>query len=147
MLLLLLLSLRLHTGAVSGCLSLSGHVTQQQTCGNCSDAVRLKASPEPQRKQQKQTLEQPQNVDTNPCICQADLDLLKTALSLGAETCHHTTYCSGERARQMGLTLVSGVTPADLLQRPWWRFRGAQHTRCCSESGGGARRSQSRSQS
>lgn len=45
------------------------------------------------RKQQKNTLEQPQNVDTNPCICQADLDLLKTALSLTTENCHHTTSC------------------------------------------------------
>ncbi len=57
--------------------SLSGHVTQRQTCGNCSDAVKPKASLEPQRKQQKQTLEQPQSVDTNLCICQADLDLFK----------------------------------------------------------------------
>lgn len=95
--------------------SLSGHVTQQQTCGNCSDAVKLKASPEPQKKQQKETWEQPQNVDKNLCICQADLVLLKTALSLTVEICHHTTYCFIRDRKAVGFDIVKFSSPLQML--------------------------------
>lgn len=67
---------------------LPGHVTQQQTCGNCSEAVKLKASPESQRKQVKKTHEQPQSVDTHPCICQVDLDSLSIRSHLGKLSPH-----------------------------------------------------------
>lgn len=107
---------RLALISLSSCLSraLCGHVTQQQTCGNCSDAVKLKASPEPQRKQQKETLEQPPNVDTNQCICQADLDVLKTALSLTIENCHHTTYCFLRDRKADGFDIVKCTSPLQI---------------------------------